>query len=278
VIPQRLRGTFFGIGNGLGALLGVAGGIIAGRILEGRAFPGNYALCFTLASVAMIISWAGVSATREPPSENPKAPVPMAAYLRRLPLVLKRDRNYARYLVSQGLAALGGMGTSFLIVFGRETYGLTGAQVGTMTAVLVGSQAATNLLWGYISDRTGHKAVLAAGSFALAGAMTLAWTGGAVWSLGAAFALLGAGLAANAVSRMNIVLEFGVPQDRPTYIGLTNTSLAPVTMLAPLIGGWLVEVTGYVQTFGIAAGFAALGGLLLAAWFRDPRRVGTAVS
>ncbi len=272
VIPQRLRGTFFGIGNGLGALLGVAGGVIAGRILEALPFPTNFALCFVIASAAMVISWAGVSATREPPTEHPKAPTPLSVYLRQLPRVLRENRNYTRYLISQGLAALGSMGTGFLIVFGRERYGLTGAQVGTMTAMLVGSQAAANLMWGYLGDRIGHKAILAAGAFCVALAVTLTWVSGSVWGMAVAFALLGAGLAASSVSQMNIVLEFGLPQERPTYVGLTNTSLAPITMLAPLLGGWLVETAGYVPTFVAAATFAILGGSLLATWFKDPRR------
>jgi hypothetical protein len=34
-------------------------------------------------------------------------------------------------------------------------------------------------------------------------------------------------MSADSVSRMNIILEFCAPEDQPTYIGLTNTLLAP---------------------------------------------------
>jgi MFS family permease len=277
VIPIRLRGLFFGVGNGLGALLGVAGGLVAGRILNDFSYPDNYALCFLLASGAMIISWAGVSATREPPSTGTRPRAPLSVYLRRLPQVLRDNPNYARYIVSTGVASLGAMGTSFMIVYARDRYAITGTQVGTLTALLVGSQAVTNLLWGVIADRKGHQVVLVAGAVVTGGAVTATWIGNGIPWLWVAFTALGIGIAANAVSRMNIVLEFGTSQDRPTYIGLTNTSLAPISMLAPVLGGWLIDTTGYVPMFVATAVLSVAGGVLLALWFRDPRRMELAV-
>ncbi len=273
VIPVRLRGLFFGIGNGLGALLGVAGGLIAGRVLAEFHYPANYALLFVLATVALIISWAGVSATREPPTVDVRPVTPLGVYLRRLPQVLRDNPNYARYLASTAVTSLGGMGTSFMIVYASERYAVTGTQVGTLTALLIGSQAVANLFWGVIADRKGHQGVLVAGSLVAALAVTATWAGdGMVW-LWVAFIALGVGTAANAVSRMNIVLEFGGAHDRPTYIGLTNTSLAPVTMAAPVLGGWLIDTVGYVPMFVATAVLLVVGGVLLAAWFRDPRRL-----
>ena len=79
-------------------------------------------------------------------------------------------------------------------------------------------------------------------------------------------------MSANSVSRMNIILEFCAPEDHPTYIGLTNTLLAP-GMLAPVLGGWLATWVGYRGLFAVATGLCVLGGLLLAFWVRDPRHV-----
>jgi MFS family permease len=77
------------------------------------------------------------------------------------------------------------------------------------------------------------------------------------------------------VSRMNIILEFCAPEDRPTYIGLTNSLLAPA-MLAPVIGGWLVTWIGYRGMFAVATAISLLGGALLALWVREPRSIGMA--
>jgi MFS family permease len=77
-------------------------------------------------------------------------------------------------------------------------------------------------------------------------------------------------MSGSAVSRMNIILEFCAPEDHATYIGLTNTLLAPA-MLAPLLGGWLATWAGYRGLFLVATAFSLLGAVLLAFWVREPR-------
>ena len=56
-----------------------------------------------------------------------------------------------------------------------------------------------------------------------------------------------------------------MPEDQPTFIGLTNTLLAPVVFLAPILGGRLADA-GFEALFAlmIVCGFA--GGALLFAW------------
>lgn len=273
VIPQRLRGTFFGVGNGVGALLAVVGSLIAGWILENRPFPINFALCYFLSFAVQVISWMGVAATREPPSDSTKTRIPLSSYVQQLPQVLRESPNYVRYLLGRSVTLLGGMASGFMILYATQVYDITGTQVGNITALLVGIQAVSNILWGYVSDRTGHKAILVIGSACMAMAAAALWRGTSLGWVWAAFALLGAGSAASSLSNTNIVLEFGTLEDRPTYIGLTNTTLAPVTMLAPLAGGWLIDRFGFDGMFSLATAVTALGTVLLAFWFREPRRL-----
>ena len=46
-----------------------------------------------------------------------------------------------------------------------------------------------------------------------------------------------------------MVMSFGEESERPTYIGLANTLVAPATILTPFIGGWLAGTFGYPATF-----------------------------
>jgi len=71
---------------------------------------------------------------------------------------------------------------------------------------------------------------------------------------------------------LSMTLEYGTDENRPTYVGITNTLTAPANILAPFVGGWLAQGFGYPATF-IAS---ALGGLLAAGIFhftvKDMRR------
>src|SRR5436190_3155963 len=85
------------------------------------------------------------------------------------------------------------------------------------------------------------------------------------------FILVGVYAAGDGVSAFNIILEFCAPEDRPTYIGLTSTLLAPILTVAPLIGGWLAVTVGYRGLFLTALAIGSLGCLLMLFWVREPR-------
>ena len=302
VIPVRRRGIWLGLGHGLGQLMGVLGAYFVGRILVSRAFPSNYALLFFLAFGFTVISWAGMALTREPVSEATKKAAPFLHYLGRVTAVLKRDRNYRRYLISKSLVNLGGMSAGFFAVFGTEMFSLDGRGVGLLTAVLVGTQAILHPLWGLLADRIGHKTVLAAAAFfvilaplsalivsGMAGLNPLSGhiVGAALTEGGASasapfwgtvpfgllltFVFLGAYLAADHTSSLNIILEFSAPQDRPTYIGLTNTVLAPILIGAPILGGWLAGAISFPALFTVALSVGVIALFLMLFWVKEPR-------
>ena len=292
VIPVRRRGIWLGLGHGLGQLMGVIGAYFVGRILVSRAFPGNFSLLFFLAFGFVVVSWVGLALTREPVSEVTKKAVPLFRYLGRVSTVLKRDINYRRYLISKSLVNLGGMSAGFFAVYGTETFSLDGRGVGLLTAVLVGTQAILNPLCGLLADRVGHKSVLAGAAFFVVLAPLSALvigrgvaagpTSGSVFSpyaigtvpigLVITFVFLGTFLAADHTSSLPIILEFSAPEDRPTYIGLTNTLLAPILISAPILGGWLAGALGFYAMFSVALVVGAMAFLLMVFWVREPRR------
>jgi len=273
VIPVHRRGVWFGMGNSLGALLGIVGAVLAGRILAAWPFPRNFGLCFILAFAVLVISWVGLALNREPESLTIKPRAGLRHYFGQLPDVLRRDDNYARFLISRSVANLGGMAAGFFMVYGKENIAGALEQVGALTAMLVASQAVMNLLWGVVGDRKGHKVVLCGSAFSMALAAAVTWMAASPAWLWVSFALLGIAVAGESTSGLNIILEFCAPEDRPTYIGLTNTLLAPVRALAPIVGGWLATWAGYQGMFVVALLIATLGGVLLTLWVREPRHV-----
>lgn len=271
VIPVQRRGIWAGLGHGLGALMGIVGAYFVARILVSYAFPNNYALLFFLAFGLVVLSWVGLALNREPPSPLTKEVLPLQRYLGQLPAVLGRDSNYRRYLVSKSLVNLGAMSTGFFAVYGTEVFAIDGAGVGLLTGILIGTQAIANPLWGLLGDRVGHKIVLAMAGFAITLAPLSALAAADMPLLMLTFVFLGTYLAAEQASSLNIILEFCAPEDRPTYIGLTNTLLAPMLILAPIFGGWLAGAFGLRVMFNIALAVAISGTLLLFFWVREPR-------
>jgi len=75
--------------------------------------------------------------------------------------------------------------------------------------------------------------------------------------------LVGAAQAGYQLSGFTLVFSFSTPSERPTYIGVANTLLAPVAALGPLLAGWLAELAGYDALFValLAIGLIGLLGL-----------------
>ena len=70
---------------------------------------------------------------------------------------------------------------------------------------------------------------------------------------------------------MAFTLSYGTDDEKPTYIGLANTLIAPSAILAPLLGGVLADLGGYQLTF-LAAAIAAAATLVIFHFFiHDPK-------
>jgi predicted MFS family arabinose efflux permease len=113
--------------------------------------------------------------------------------------------------------------------------------------------------------------MLIAGSVAVALSSLIAWGAPSIGWLYPVFILNGLANVAIWTIGMAITVEFGSEETRPTYIGLSNTLVAPFTILAPLIGGLIAQTAGFQTTFMVSA----IGGLITAVllfWLvRDPR-------
>ena len=57
----------------------------------------------------------------------------------------------------------------------------------------------------------------------------------------------------------------------PTFSALASTLLAPPILLAPVLGGWLIDLAGYRALFAVGLAIAALGWGLLRWGVREPR-------
>ncbi len=271
VIPVDRRGRFLGVTNFGGTATGVLGAALAAWLLGRYAFPHGFIYSFAVAAVLISISWIFLALTREPAQESQEHPVSQREYWSRLPEILRGSLNFRRYLVSQGVISLGGMASGFLAVYAVQRWSLPDSQAGSFTASMLVGQALSNLLFGALADRKGHKAVLELSTLAGVLAVALAsLASGPEW-FHFVFALLGASAAGSMLSGIMIVFEFCAPDQRPTYIGLSNTVIGVVAAVTPMIGGLLADLVGYRPLFVVSVVFGLLGLALLRWSVREPR-------
>ena len=158
-------------------------------------------------------------------------------YLRQLPAVLRQHANYRRFLVGYALLRLSMMAVSFFIVFATISLcELSGADIGLLNAIFIGTQAVMRLLIRLAGRPLGAQTQsgdFSHASMALAAVIALGFSEQRAGS-DSGLHLPGLRHFQRYVSHFNIVLEFATPADQPTFIGLTNTLMAPFTFAGPI--------------------------------------------
>ncbi len=277
IIPVDKRGRFFGITNFIGNGTGILGALAVPFILAKFTFPLGYVISFAIAAAFIFISWVFLSLTREPVVHSTKPAISQLVYLRSLPQVLLKDRNFRAYLLSQIIFSLSGMATGFLAVYTVQTWKLPDAQASGFTVALQIGLALANLFFGFFSDRKGHKLSLEICMALSTLSLVLAiFAPSPLWFF-PIFFLRGAVNAGTFISGISIVYEFTEPENRPTYIGLANTIPGVAGALAPLIGGWLVGAISYQAMFILSAIIGTVSWILLRFAVHEPRKIKSSV-
>src|SRR5688572_29932805 len=164
-IPVTLRGRFTAGQNTVGSLGRLAASVAAAAILGAVAAPGGYALCFLAGGLLMALSWAALALTVEPPPAAPPPPaVTLRTYLRRIPGLLRRNRNMSWYLAARACAIVGSMAGAFFTVYALRDLSAPASRVGLYTAMLFLGELVGALALGWLADRVGHRIALASGT------------------------------------------------------------------------------------------------------------------
>ena len=273
VIPVERRGLFFGLGRSAGTLLATGGATLIGVILAAVAFPSNYGALFVIAWTSMMVSWLGLSLTREAPGTTTKPKVSITHYLKGVRGVLRRERNFRRFVAAESLIHFGAMANPFFIIAAGSYYQMPPRWIGFYTALLVASQTGSYFLVGIVGDRFGHKRALVAGASSLVLANVAALLAPSPLTYSLVFVGLGVFISSDTVCRMSMVVELCPPEERPTFVGLSNTILSMSSSIAPIAGGIISTRYGFGTLFVLAGSIGVVGALSMILLFREPRRL-----
>lgn len=280
-IPARMRGRFFGtmqFTTGI-AIFGV--GFLVRWLLGpgGPAYPKNYFILFTLCAAFITWSTVGCWMIKEPIRPVRKEPVSLRDMLRGMGPLLRAHPA----LLWVGLVGLLGWGLAgsvpYYMLFAKRVLEVQPQIAGVYIWAATLGGAAFSLLWAYVNDSRGPRAVIR-GTYIMVAAVPLlalsvpALVGalaGPLPALGRAlpnlfavvFLAAGAALPGMWMGPINYLLELAGDEDRPRYIAVFNTLSVPGA-LVPLLLGWLLGFTPFQWVFVLMS----LGGVaaLAVAW------------
>ncbi len=271
IIPGEMRGTFFGFQSAAANLLASVGAFLAGLLLDRLPSPIDFTSCFLLACLMFVFSWIALSRTREHVSSSQEQEQLLSRdFWNQVAGILRRDAGFRWYLATRMLSQFAMMSFAFYTVYAVRFHHMSEVSAGILTSVLLLTQVIANPLLGWFSDRASRKWVLEAGAIAALASSLIAWLSPEVGWFYLVIILSGLANTAFWTVGMAFTLEFGTDAERPAYIGLANTLVAPSTIIAPILGGWLADSAGYGATFIASASLALVTALVFQFFVKDP--------
>jgi MFS family permease len=257
IVPADRWGFFFGTQAAAMNLFTSLSAVIAGLILDRVDAPLDFTLCFLFAFLGLIMSFFALSLTREEDSQPSEIAKSQNSFWSNIWDIIRRDVNFRWFLLVRMLAQVATMGFAFYTVYAVRHLGVSEITIGIMTGVLTIIQTIANPLMGWLGDHWIHRGVMVIGLVSAVLSSLIAWQApGAGWFF-VVFVMAGIANVGIWTIAMTMTLEFGNDAERPAYIGLANTLIAPTAFFIPLLGGWLADNAGYPSAFMLSA----LGGL-----------------
>jgi len=280
VIPLEYRGNYFGLRNFLASTATALAGLGAGKIvtLYSPTMVG-YAVSFFLAFAVYFVDLWILSKTKEEPSLRVGSKSTVMEKIRQIPTLFREDNNFARYCFIRALASFCQMGFPFYVIFAMQQLNISdldsrfGAIVGVFTFTQVFGRAVGNLLWGAISQKTGYKipleqACLIIGLASIATVFVNSYAGFII-----VLAVAGVASAGFFLSGLNILMEFGKPHQRPTYIGVSNAIAGIGAFIPPFLGGVISQSVSFQAVYWITGIVCIISFLLMYFLVKDPRQI-----
>lgn len=263
VVPHARLGTFWTLRNGIGGGLALLAGLVLRAVLESdMVFPNDFGLLFIFGTALSAGAYLSFALVREPPGKTaPKAR--MRSTLQRLPLVLRGDPSFQRYLNVRflGLAALAA--EPFYAIYAIERLGAPPSALGSFVIVATVAAIGSNFFVRRAADGGRNVDVLRWSLVLLLLAPLLAFAFSDWRWYALVFAAAAAGNSMMGIAAWNLLYAIAPEADRPLYVGVANSVLAVPSFMPVALGAALAWM-GYGWAFALAGAMALFA--LLVAW------------
>ena len=252
-VASEERGKLYASKQFAASLAAFMGGMVVQNIFSGDrfGFPLNYSITLFIGFVGLIIAALAFWLIKEPPSVSKDEDLlSLKEYIKKVPGILKKDKNFASFIIIENMASFSLMLLPFYIVYAQDSFGIGSDYIGRYLLFQIAGTIVSNLFWGYISDKLNSQAVvricILGGAVIPIIALLLSNFGPETYSI--IFFLIGFLISGRKVGFEPYLLEIAPDDRRTVYLGIRGT-LNFLVVLLPLMGGIFIDLFGYLFTF-----------------------------
>ena len=271
ILTSRERSRMTWQGMLLGGAFSIVGSLIVQRILTPgvMSYPMNFTLLLGVGTFFFFMALVVISLIPERDVQAKHAHQVEGAEIqapRALGVILRHDAVYRRMLLTRFLTSLDQMAVSFYTVFALAELKMSTESVGLFVAAQSVGSLIAPVVYGRIAERLGAQRVIQLSAFmqvlAPAIGLIVAFLGHSIPALVPLivipFIVTGMSNSSMALGYYNYPLDWCPANDRPNYVALLS-SVGILSMMAPLLGGVLVQFFSYQLLFAITVALVSIG-------------------
>ena len=263
------RGKYLGISFAWNSIGGFFGGFAVRLVLNSNIpFPQNFGWGFLIFFTCILIGtilfkWYHIKLDR-----NNHKNRSINDFLSETKSIIKTDFNFRNYLISRMFLTANYPAISLYAVYTQNKFDFDISEAGVFVIINVIASGAGSLLSGWIGDLYGHKNSILLSFISYLMALLVALLANNMFHVYIIFLFLGLGLGAFMPSAMNLIYKFADGGDNKIYMALTDTILAPFTLLAITIVGSISEFIN-MEIILMGIGIFLLIGIFIMIFFVD---------
>ena len=258
LVPEKIRGKFFGKRNTIAGISAFLATLIAGWLLTTYQGFQGFAVIFTLAAFFGIVSYTLLRGIPEPTAQERKGHHAFSLHLSEFLQNFKEHHNFANMtFLTAAVNFSVFIAAPFFTVYMLRDLGISYAWFAIIVAAEVLVAILANKYWGKLADKFGDKAIMGASGLLVSMVPIPYMFSTNQYHLILAGALSGFAWAGYDLTRFNYLLDAVPAEHRPTYIA-NHKLIAGLAIFVALFSGGFLAAYLSNQTFFFLAGLQIL--------------------
>ncbi len=256
ILPSKQRTELYAVKQFFSSIAAFMGGLIVTRIFSigNLVFPINYSISLCIGFIGLFIASLGFIFINEPPSAIILEEENFIQYLKKVPLFLKADYNFRRYIIIENMTSSSIMLLPFYMIYAKEVFQVDNSYIGKYLIFQVIGTIFSNVVWAYIAKKFSSKTIvnicILMGALIPLIAIGLSFLGPNYFAI--VFFLLGFIISGRRIGFEPYLLDIAPEEHRTEYLGIRGT-LNIFVVILPIVGGMFIETLGYYFTMGIVS-------------------------
>ena len=254
LIPAGKRGAFFGRRTMLAGAVGAVVGFAAGKFVDiwgaqmGKGDAGGFFIVFAVGMACGLASWYTLVRCPEP-RRRLEAPEERESFFSMLREAWS-DGNFRMVIYAASILSFGvWLASPFFAVYMIKHMHLPYSLMALFTAVSAGGSLLMVRFWGRLTDHFGSHPVMMTciNGAAFLPLLWLLTAGGAWWPIIVGHFIGGASWSGYMLAQMNLMFKITPDRHKSVYLGIFYALDSLPTLIAPLIGGLLLQYSPRVE-------------------------------